>query len=317
MEFISSGNAKKFVFNGGWKEEKGITMKKLLIGVVILFIMVTSTGCILYDIQQGHLKNTEYKSIKQVDKTIIGYMTGSRMDANIPFAKIEQLDSDLKEYFSANYSQKEKDALYATYIDNLMHYVGMVDFTKYPDFDGEHLNKIERGYSNSMDGTEYVWAPVGVTSLPETIRNITKFVYAGEGVYLLVPNFYYQIENYGQYLSSTMNEYLTIELSQNYANNTYYNDGDVYNFSQLRLWILDWEAFLKRHPNFFVNDIVQQHIDEYKQGFTMGENAPSYSTNLRKGEFELFFTTNDSSTNSYKEIKKLYDEVNSNNRKAN
>ncbi len=289
--------------------------KMMLIIGIILVVGIFIVGFLLKVNTHKTLSGIEYKSITKIERPDIIYYTNTLgyLEGVTPLNKMSQLDMDLKEYFSQNHSQKEKDALYATYIKNLLYYSNMISFADWHEND--HPNKIRTGYGYGKYD-KWIYAPYGILSFDQLY--LGDIVYAGEGMYNFVPNFGYQITNYWQYLSPVTHEFLTLELFQNYLGYTYYSDGYVRSLSQLRVWMCDLEYFIKRHPNFYLNNIVRQQINDYGSAFTNNASVweDSRMTDAAKVEYELFLTTNDKSTPSYKAMKKLYRHLKSNDFKS-
>ena len=177
-------------------------------------------------------------------------------------------------------------------------------------FDTIRLVPIKETTKNS-DGEEISLTKIQIVEPKIPMINI---VYVGETYYEAKLNFDYFNSAFAQYLDDEHKDYLRIQakIQRDLNNYNYVVDGAItVSKDLLKDWVMEWNAFSKKHPQFLPESIE----NNFRMLYTKDIIFDSYTTfdendvlsKESKNAYEYLLNNLDKDCKEYKTIKKYYD----------
>ena len=277
-----------------------------IIGIILLFIC--SFG-IIYEVY-----TTKNAIIKHEDEN----PQNSNVEANIVLNLINVQDKNLRNFMSAFHLSSDKDKVFLVYLDNLNYYLDIINRQKILKNDDDSFEDlgIASMYGDFAKGGICIYENVKFFSLTgphdETgfgeIKEVkiinpktpaVKMLPSNyeEAEYIVVPNFEYLEKEYASYLSKSLKDYLIIQKQiqkELGKNNSYFEVKRSY----VAEWIIEWQNFEKKYPNFKFNNEINRDIKLLVSILVWKDSRKDY---------ELFLQKGDKTTEIYTAVKKCYE----------
>lgn len=254
----------------------------------------------------------------------------------------------MKKYITKPHLNSDKDKVFEEYYKNLVD-ISTLFSSVYDEDDEQNISIFNSSlrdgnpafFGHDFDTSIHITpimkkenveegSKIDVLKITEPQVPFIKMIYAGEGYYAPEVNYKYLQETYSKYLSPAFRAYIDLKVQEENDLNgvAYYDDATLtVSKTQLMNWIISWQKFREKYPNFRRND-VDKMLNLYTSDFICGSDN-SYSItfyysengdNLRpeaKKAYEEFLNTVDSKTDEYKAVEKCYNILKENNYKSN
>jgi len=293
--------------------------KKGIIIAITSIIIIAIIVLMFFIFKSNTAEISKYKSIAPIEQSIMENMSGrSALDLLI------QQDNDLTEYIN-KHPKCKIDNLFEVFYKNLYAFAGSeLEFNSKLSDNGDE--------ENAKNGIEYKYEQSSKGENDITIGRIIKpktdlFVMAndGEGDTEAIINYDYLIK-YSSNLTPSWKDFLQLKQKEyrDLYGYTYYTDGYPPIQSIIINRYLEETKFIKQHPDFALNNRLQNNIQVYAGDITgrldvldlifdYDENGnPKLSNNI-KTAYEKFISEADKNTNEYKYINGLYNALKNNN----
>lgn len=328
--------AKKCKYCGEWlKNERNYAFVFGKFHKVILrtFISIITIGLFLcgYNLYQNqyNVDEVSYKSISNMDDTVESL--SSSLSACEFIEQIIQQEKDLNEYLKSTHSVREKTGVFKRYYKNLNLLIGSIPI-ELPEFwnDGSsNLLKYLNSYgilfkSHFISNFDIENDRISYLTFEKPKINLFEIIYVGEGCYGFTINDSYIADSYAKYLNEAWKDYMNNKkrIFEDLEHRNYYNDGSVIpDGKTVAYWVIMWERFLKKYPNFELKKEINENINNYSSDILYRKYFIEYDekkgkeylrNDLRTG-CEYYLENANKNTKRYKMIKQDYETWKKNN----
>lgn len=318
------------------KRQQGVNIKLslkiiILLGI-FLILLVVGFGFITIrnnDIKEARVLIPRYESVDPEDNT---------MDMKNTLETMQTQETIYKNYLKDKHFQTSKDIVLLSLLRNLEYYVQVFNISAYRQEDYDYNDslslfnqKLNLGYPVCIQGVQitpvigqnrnYPSFNISKVNITSPKSPFVKLVDAGEGYFEAEVNYKYFYDNYTENLSSTLQDYLKIKLQEqkDLKDCSYLRDGYVsVGMRELKEWIIAWQEFIEKYPEFMSNDVIIKNIQKYTYDFiSSGEFFNFYDNeSLNKkyiAEYESFLRLSKPNTEAYKMVSGAYKILKSNN----
>lgn len=302
------------------------------IGVILVTLIIISSP-ICYEIYSTQNTIHEHEDIQPEH---------SFLKANMVLELINSQEKQLKTFLSSVHLTYDKDKVFLKYLENLNYYLKVFNTPKM-DTDGNYIDEVPGMfllYEGFEQGKTGYFEDVELTPTTKEVHDkfgtyfdiklkitnpqspMVKMVYSGEGIFTAVPNYEYLQEKYASYLSNDCVDYLRIQhkIQKELGEYDFYIDGVVSAKStSIAEWIIEWQDFEKKYPNFKLNNKIDDDIKMFAEALVLNgfeDNNGFLDAESRKG-YELFLQKADKTTELYTTINKCYEALKKHNYKWN
>ena len=323
----------KIVLKGELKMNSKKVVRLIVLLVILPILLIVISGFSLWQYENYTTKTTilsmskipEFKENAYTYDDVFNVLIGLKNDENI-----------MKNYLNEFHLTADKDKVYEAYNENLLKGCEFFDMVNAYSDEEHSINfwnpNLTKGYPDSfgsnyktsiqivplMKKSEYSDEDL-IDTLKITYPQVPfiDIIYSGEGSFSPDINYKYLYDNYSKYLTPALRDYIALKVKEksDLGGITYYDDGAItVSKAKLTEWIIDWQNFRDKYPNFNPKEI-DKILNRYTSDFiVVYENSYfttfDYDDNLQpkaKKAYEDFLKKVNPNTQEYKIVSKCYD----------